>query len=112
MSIQSGLNGFHSPASAIIIDPPALIKCNNPESCNGTDSILNLGMFARAKMLRFSYTERLGLHLFANSNSRSIKCIVNMKSRASCYLLYIQQLLLYCSQNGKCLKDQRYLVLI
>ena len=33
-------------------------------------------------------------------------------SRASCYLHYIQQLLLFCSQNGKCLKAWRYLVLI
>ncbi len=39
------------------------------------DVILNLGRFAKAKMLRFSYTERLSLHFFANSNSRNIGCL-------------------------------------
>jgi len=37
-----------------------------------SDDILNLGRFANAKLLRFSYTERLSLLVSANSKSRSI----------------------------------------
>jgi len=33
--------------------------------------ILNLTGFAKAKMLRFSYTERLGLYKTSNPNCRS-----------------------------------------
>ena len=54
-------------------------ECKVTEKCreigihhSSDQSILNLGRFAIAKLLRFSYTERLSLLILANSGSRSI----------------------------------------
>ncbi len=50
---------------------------------------MNLGRFAIAKLLRFSYTERLSLLFFANSSSRSILWILKFTAMKKIHLLII-----------------------